>query len=96
MSGFICPRCGERVNLFKTGGGTALAKEANVPFLGEIPIDPEIVTSGDSGRPFVLETTLAPGGMAFAGVVSMILESQDNTGEALTVEPISGGQGDGE
>jgi ATP-binding protein involved in chromosome partitioning len=73
MSGYVCPRCGEKVNLFKTGGGKALAEEMSVPFLGEIPIDPEIVTSGDMGKPFVAEQTKTPGSIAFAGVVSLIL-----------------------
>ncbi|MEA3364540.1 MAG: Mrp/NBP35 family ATP-binding protein [Candidatus Hydrogenedentes bacterium] len=53
MSGLICPHCGERIDLFKTGGAEKLAAEMGVPFLGSIPLDPEIVTSGDSGKPFV-------------------------------------------
>jgi ATP-binding protein involved in chromosome partitioning len=55
MSGFICPHCGKRTDLFKTGGGEKAAKEMNVPFLGKIPFEPEIVTSGDEGKPFVWE-----------------------------------------
>jgi Mrp family chromosome partitioning ATPase len=73
MSGYVCPNCGQRINLFKTGGGKALAQEMNVPFLGEIPIDPQIVTSGDSGRPFVEAHGRDPGGTAFADLVSRIL-----------------------
>ncbi len=56
MSGFKCPQCGREINLFKIGGGENAAKELNVPFLGRISIDPEIVNSGDSGRPFVLNS----------------------------------------
>jgi len=37
MSGFVCPNCGERVDIFKTGGGEAMARSAGVPFLGRIP-----------------------------------------------------------
>lgn len=55
MSGFICPHCGKRTDLFKTGGGEKAAKEMNVPFLGKIPFEPEIVSSGDEGKPFVWE-----------------------------------------
>jgi len=73
MSGYVCPKCGERLNLFKTGGGKALAEEMNVPFLGGIPIDPEIVTSGDTGEPFVDGCASAPGNAAFTDVVSQIL-----------------------
>ena len=53
MSGFVCPRCGNRVNLFGEGGGKRVADEMGVPFLGSIPIDPMIVRSGDDGIPFV-------------------------------------------
>ena len=50
MSGFTCPHCHERLDLFKKGGGERTAREMLVPFLGHIPIDPEIVLCGDSGR----------------------------------------------
>ena len=56
MSGFICPHCRERTDLFKSGGGEKSAKELKVPFLGRIPIEPEIVASGDSGNPFINST----------------------------------------
>jgi len=53
MSGFVCPHCGERTDLFGAGGGEQMAGEMGVPFLGRIPIDPAVVASGDEGRPFV-------------------------------------------
>ena len=53
MSGFVCPHCNERIDLFKTGGGKRAALELGVPFLGSIPIDPKVVTGGDSGFPMV-------------------------------------------
>ncbi len=76
MSGFVCPNCGEETDLFKTGGGKALADEAEVTFLGRIPIDPEIVVSADAGTPFVQSETETAGGRAFAEVVRRILEWQ--------------------
>jgi len=39
MSGFVCPKCGEITDIFKSGGGEKMAEEMNVPFLGKIPID---------------------------------------------------------
>ena len=54
MSGFVCPHCGERVDIFDTGGGESLAQEMNVPFLGKIPIVPGIVEACDHGTPYVL------------------------------------------
>jgi MinD superfamily P-loop ATPase len=55
MSGLICPHCGEKIDLFSTGGGERTAREMGVPFLGKIPIRPEIVASTDQGQPYVLE-----------------------------------------
>lgn len=53
MSGFTCPHCGKTIDLFKKGGGEKAAREMLVPFLGSIPIDPEMVNCGDSGKPMV-------------------------------------------
>jgi ATP-binding protein involved in chromosome partitioning len=53
MSGFICPHCRKEIDLFGTGGGEKSAHDLDVPFLGKIPLEPEIAKSGDSGQPFV-------------------------------------------
>jgi ATP-binding protein involved in chromosome partitioning len=50
MSGFACPHCNQTVVVFGAGGGTKMAAQMNVPMLGEIPIDPEMVDLGDTGR----------------------------------------------
>ncbi len=54
MSGLICPHCKKEILLFKTGGGEKAAKEMRVPFLGRVPIDPEMVSDCDRGMPFVM------------------------------------------
>jgi len=76
MSGLQCPRCGERIDLFKRGGGMALALEMNVPFLGRIPIDPEVVTAGDAGIPLLRDGPQSPAAKAFADVVDSILGAE--------------------
>jgi len=48
MSGFTCPHCGEKVDIFKTGGGKKAADDFKIPYLGSIPLNPEIVEIGDS------------------------------------------------
>ncbi|MEW6359565.1 MAG: Mrp/NBP35 family ATP-binding protein [Planctomycetota bacterium] len=62
MSGFVCPKCGEVVDIFKRGGAEKMAQEMGVPFLGRVPIDPEVVRAGDAGEPLadrdVAEETL--------------------------------------
>jgi len=54
MIGFKCKKCGEAIDIFKIGGGEHAAADMGVPFLGRIPIEVNIVESGDSGIPFVL------------------------------------------
>ncbi|MCQ2379500.1 MAG: Mrp/NBP35 family ATP-binding protein [Victivallaceae bacterium] len=59
MSGFVCPHCGKTTEIFKGAAGERLAKKFDVPFLGRIPIDPEIGECGDSGIPFVRRSSAA-------------------------------------
>jgi Mrp family chromosome partitioning ATPase len=54
MSGLTCPHCQKQILLFKTGGGEKAARDLKIPFLGRIPIDPEMVTDCDRGMPFVM------------------------------------------
>jgi ATP-binding protein involved in chromosome partitioning len=49
MSGFVCPHCQTAIDLFGTGGGERTAKLMQVPFLGAIPFDPQVVACGDEG-----------------------------------------------
>ncbi|MRJ02413.1 MAG: Mrp/NBP35 family ATP-binding protein [Epsilonproteobacteria bacterium] len=51
MSYFIAPDTGRRYNIFGEGGGRALAERYSIPFLGEIPLDMEIRSLSDQGRP---------------------------------------------
>lgn len=53
MSGFICPHCGESIDIFGKGGGEEAAKKYDVPFLGRIPIYADVVKKSDSGIPVV-------------------------------------------
>ncbi len=50
MSGFVCPDCGKRYEIFGSGGARQKATELGIPFLGEVPINIGIRTSGDAGR----------------------------------------------
>ncbi len=50
MSGFVCPHCGETIDLFGRGGGERTAQESGMPFLGAIPADPRMVELGDQGK----------------------------------------------
>ena len=77
MSGFVCPKCGTHVDIFRTGGGEAIAKELWVPFLGKIPVDPKICESSDKGIPFITEYADSPAAKAFGEIVDKILKFLD-------------------
>lgn len=81
MSGLNCPHCGKRIDLFRTGGGRALAEEMRVPFLGNIPIEPEIVLSGDSGTPFVQQFPKSEAAKAFADTIALLLAAGEPPGK---------------
>lgn len=74
MSGFTCPKCGELVKIFGTDGGRAMAEEMGVPYLGAIPIEPEIVVSGDSGTPMVQAKPHSETAKSFKRIVDALLE----------------------
>ena len=73
MAGFVCPDCGATHQLFKTGGGEALARETGFRFLGRIPIDPRLVLASDNGKPFVLEYPTSPTTAAFEEIIGPML-----------------------
>ncbi len=72
MSGFKCPHCSEVVNIFGIDGGKNAAKEFNIPFLGAIPLNPEIVPLADAGKPVV--SVESESKEAFQNVVDNIMK----------------------
>ena len=81
MSGFVCPHCGEKSDIFKTGGGKTAAERYKVPFLGSIPIDQKIVEDSDAGKPFVTEEKDSKAAKAFYKIVENIERIVEKTGE---------------
>ena len=73
MSGFVCPCCGTKTDIFKSGGGEKMAQEMDVPFLGKIPIDPNIVEASDSGKPYVYHFAKSEAAKAFEEAIQPIL-----------------------
>jgi len=82
MSGFICPKCGERTDIFKSGGGENMAMSMNVPFLGRIPIDPQIVDACDAGQPYVDKYRESQAAQAFGEAVTLLVGSNNECTEA--------------
>jgi ATP-binding protein involved in chromosome partitioning len=92
MSGFVCPKCGTEINIFKVGGGQKIAEDLSVPFLGSIPIDPEICRDSDNGMPFITEHVDSPATKAFSEIVKKIQAFLTNR-DRLEIQPKSNVQG---
>jgi Mrp family chromosome partitioning ATPase len=77
MSGYICPCCDEVTNIFSSGGGQIMAEQANIPFLGKIPIEPrfgEMVEQGQGDDGTLLERYR---GSALSGLFAGIAKELD-------------------
>lgn len=72
MSGFTCKHCEKETSIFSSGGGTTMAKKLNTELLGSVPLDPEIMMSGDGGIPVVLNNPESTSAKAFLNVVDQI------------------------
>ncbi len=72
MSGLECPHCHQEIPLFKIGGGETAARDMKVPFLGRIPIDPEMVTDCDRGMPLVMSHPSSEAAKAFQNIASRV------------------------
>ncbi|NPU85181.1 MAG: Mrp/NBP35 family ATP-binding protein [Syntrophaceae bacterium] len=79
MSGFVCPNCKTVIDIFKRGGGESMAQSMGVPFLGRIPIDPQIVEASDNGTPFVYHHSGTEAAAAFQPIVGMLLDLKEKT-----------------
>jgi len=83
MSYFVCPHCGERTDIFSSGGGKKIANERGVDFLGEIPLELAIREGSDKGRPVTSATPDSPESLVYrelafrvAGMVSIVAFSK--------------------
>lgn len=74
MSGFLCPACGEILDIFKSGGGQSMATSMKVPFLGRIPIDPGLVHAGDEGTPYMERYPDTDTAKAFGAIVAPLAD----------------------
>ena len=79
MSGMACPNCGEKIDLFKVGGGAKAARELKVPYLGNIPIDPRMVIRCDAGKPFVLDPEPSSVKRAFERLARTVVKAGEIT-----------------
>jgi ATP-binding protein involved in chromosome partitioning len=84
MSGMVCPHCGEKIDLFKVGGGERAALDLGVPFLGRIPIDPQMVISCDAGIPFVIDPGPSEVRKAFENLTQVVVKATEKVEDKIT------------
>jgi len=83
MSYLLCPHCEQSVELFGHGGGRKASQRLEVPFLGEIPLDPELRRGGDVGRPILIEKPDSP-------VAAIFRQVAGNLAGRVSVEALIG------
>jgi len=74
MSYYVCS-CGDRAELFGHGGGAAVAKRFDIPFLGEIPLVREMREAGDNGKPLVAANPEHPQSLAFRAIAQQVVDA---------------------
>ncbi len=74
MRTFTCPHCGESTDIFSHGGGERMSQELGVPFLGALPLDADVVTCGDEGRPIVADQPTSVSAKVYAAIAAALVE----------------------
>ncbi len=88
MSGFICPHCNERTDIFGKGGGRTLAERYELPFLGSIPLDPRIRTGDGQEQPIMAVAPDGAVGSVFREVASHIAAEVSKENFAAAAGPV--------
>ncbi len=92
MSGFVCPSCGERYDIFGKGGGIELANVNKCEVLAQIPIEPAIREGGDDGKPVVFYKPDSFGAKEYLKAASKIIEFLDKIGDTAdnsSIQPVN-------
>jgi ATP-binding protein involved in chromosome partitioning len=74
MSYFICPNCDARHDIFNTGEAESRALAMGLPFLGAIPLHPDVRAGGDAGRPIVVDRPDSPHAQTFREVMGRLAQ----------------------
>ena len=99
MSYLQCPHCSEHISIFGKGGGQKISEKFDIPFLGEIPLSPQIMEGSDKGKPVIVSdpdsiqaNALRKVAKTIAGRISVIaaeLNSNEMPPKESTVAPSS-------
>ena len=86
MSGIICPHCGKKFYIFKSGGGERTASATGIPFLGTLSFDPAVVEATDEGRLLIyMSDEKRPYNQDFKKITDNVIKRIEET----KVEPVS-------
>ena len=88
MSYYQCPKCNDKTMLFGDGGAKKTAKDMNVPFLGEVPLDIEIRINSDNGEPNQTFAKDNKNSIYFDEISNKIIDFIKNIGDEATNETI--------
>lgn len=88
MSGFVCPHCGETVDIFKTDGTLKTAADFGTEVLGKIPLEPQVVNATDSGKPYVTLYAETAAGRAMAQIGEKVVNKVEELADREIVVAI--------
>ncbi|HNB54328.1 MAG TPA: P-loop NTPase, partial [Anaerolineales bacterium] len=80
---------GTRMDVFGTGGGERLAREAGIPFIGAIPMDPNVRQGGDSGKPVVIAHPTSPVAKALSAIADDVIAKINGSFQQNDTIPIN-------
>lgn len=87
MSYYTCPHCGERTEIFLSGGGKRLADEVGVPLLGQVPLQPQVPELGDGGIPVVVAEPDSPASTALTAIAEQV---KKRAGKSVSLPILTG------
>lgn len=90
MSVYICPDCGHEERIFGSGGGRKEALRLDVPFLGGVPIEPEICRGGDEGEPIVYRDPASKATEVFFSMAEAVRDGARPVEDVLSEQSNSG------
>lgn len=73
MGPFKCAGCDTKIALFKSGGGEKTAKAMDIPFLGTLPFNPEVVEASDDGTPIITRNENNDFSVALYEIISKVV-----------------------
>jgi len=89
MSYLLVPETGQKLDVFGQGGGRRTAEAMGVPFLGELPLNPQVRLGGDTGRPVALAGPEDPHAAPFYEIARRVMErveSLERKSPTMTIE----------